>query len=168
MSFCITADRLERGGGLFIRVATPFAAVAVIDLAVLRRATSVGSRFRLAVLDFPVLVFAVFGFTFEGVREAVLLIVEGVREAVLLTDEGVFVTVLLTVEGVFVTVLLTVEGVFVTVFLAVLMKGLLLSEFVLLFVFILLKGPVGDRVLLVPSMTGVAWGTVLPDISVIN
>ena len=93
-------------------------------------------------------------------REAVLLTVEGVREAVLLTVEGVREAVLLTVEGVFVTVFLAV--------LTVLVKGLLLSEFVLLFVFILLKGPVGDRVLLFPSMTGVAWGTVVPDISIIN
>jgi hypothetical protein len=105
------------------------------------------------------------------VRETGFLTVEGVCETVLLTVEGVFVTTFLAVEGVFVTTFLAVEGVFVTTFLAVegvretvllafLVKGLLL--------FILLKGPVGDRVLLVPSTTGVAWGTVLPDISIIN
>ena len=101
-------------------------------------------------------------------RETGFLTVEGVCETVLLTVEGVFVTTFLAVEGVFVTTFLAVEGVRETVLLAFLVKGLLLFEFVLLFVFILLKGPVGDRVLLVPSTTGVAWGTVLPDISIIN
>jgi len=91
-----------------------------------------------------------------------------VRETGFLTVEGVFVTTFLTVEGVRETVLLTVEGVRETVLLAFLVKGLLLFEFVLLFVVILLKGPVGDSVLLFPSTTGVAWGTVLPDISIIN
>jgi hypothetical protein len=78
-----------------------------------------------------------------------------VRETGFLTVEGVRETGFLTVEGVFVTTFLAVEGVRETVLLAFLVKGLLLFEF-------------GDRVLLVPSTTGVAWGTVLPDISIIN
>ena len=111
--FGATAVRLERGGDLFLRVATSFAAVAVIDLAVL----AAGSSFRLAVLGFTV-----FGFTLRVVGA-------GVMRAVL--AGGSFVCVLL-------------------------------------FVFILLKGPVGDRSLLIPGLIGVLLGvvraTVLDDI----
>jgi hypothetical protein len=126
--FGTTAVRLERGGGLFICVATPFAAVFVIDLAVL----AAGSSFRRAVLGFAVLGFAVLGFAVLG-----------------------FAVFGFTLRGVGAGVMRTVlaGGSFV---------------FVLLFVFILLKGPVGDRSLLVPGLMGVFLGvvrtTVLDDI----